>query len=53
MSVHRQRLSTLDKTGLGDDDKTFAQVGLNEGDVVQIKDLGPQICQSTVCFPSN
>jgi hypothetical protein len=45
MNVHRQRLTTLDKAALGDDDKTLAEVGVKEGDVVQIKDLGPQICQ--------
>jgi len=45
MSVYRQRLTTLDKAGLGDDEKTLAEVGLKEGDVVQIKDLGPQICK--------
>ncbi len=45
MSIYRQRLTTLDKAGLGDDDKTLAEVGVKEGDVVHIKDLGPQICK--------
>lgn len=45
MSVHRQRLTTLDKAALGEDEKTLKEVGVKEGDVVQIKDLGPQICE--------
>lgn len=56
MNVHRQRLTTLDKAALGDDDKTLAEVGVKEGDVVQIKDLGPQICKlfdSTTIVLSN
>ena len=50
MNVHRQRLTTLDKAALGDDDKTLAEVGVKEGDVVQIKDLGPQICKYSTLF---
>jgi very-long-chain enoyl-CoA reductase len=47
LSVHRQRLTTSDKKVLDDDDKTLAQLGIKQGEILEIKDLGPQICSHT------
>ncbi|MBW0469274.1 hypothetical protein O181_008989 [Austropuccinia psidii MF-1] len=44
----RQRLTTVDKKVLDDDDKTLAEYGLQEGDDILFKDLGPQISWKTV-----
>ncbi|GAA6040317.1 hypothetical protein JCM8097_009417 [Rhodosporidiobolus ruineniae] len=48
LSVHRQRLTTLGKKALDDDDKSLADYGLKQGDSLEFKDLGPQIAWKTV-----
>lgn len=45
LSVHRQRLTTVDKKVLENDEETLAAFGIKQGDVLEIKDLGPQICR--------
>ena len=45
MNIHRQRLTTADKKALDDDDKSLADFGVKDGDSLEIKDLGPQICK--------
>lgn len=45
VDVHRQRLTTSDKKVLEDGDHSLKQSGLKDGDSLEIKDLGPQICK--------
>lgn len=44
--MNRQRLTTTDKKVLDDDAKTLKELGVADGDTLEIKDLGPQICGS-------
>ena len=50
ISTSRQRLTTTDKKVLDDDDKSMSDYGLKDGDTVEVKDLGPQICASLCCY---
>lgn len=47
LNVNRVRITTQDKKVVVDNDtrKTLAQAGLQQGDKLVWKDLGPQICQ--------
>ena len=45
LNIHRQRITTSDKKVLDDEDKTLKEMGIREGDELEIKDLGPQICE--------
>ncbi|GAA5990245.1 hypothetical protein JCM11641_001797 [Rhodosporidiobolus odoratus] len=51
ISVHRQRLTTIDKKLLDDDDKPLSQFSLHDGDSLEVKDLGPQVAWKTVFGP--
>jgi hypothetical protein len=44
INVTRQRLTTVDKTVLDDDKQHLAHYGV-EGTTVEVKDLGPQMCE--------
>ncbi|SCZ87477.1 BZ3500_MvSof-1268-A1-R1_Chr2-2g04943 [Microbotryum saponariae] len=45
LGFHRQRITTLDKKlPLDDEDKKVVDFGVNDGDKLEIKDLGPQMC---------
>ncbi|GAA5871081.1 hypothetical protein JCM1840_007585 [Sporobolomyces johnsonii] len=48
LNVHRQRITTPDKKVLDDDDKPLTEYGVQDGDTLEIKDLGPQIAWKTV-----
>ncbi|GAA5848936.1 hypothetical protein JCM8547_006393 [Rhodosporidiobolus lusitaniae] len=50
MSVHRQRITTVDKKALGEDGKALSEFGVKNGDTLEIKDLGPQVAWRTVFF---
>lgn len=43
VNVHRQRLTTLDRKALDDDDKPLSDFGVKSGDALEFKDLGPQV----------
>ncbi|ORY70636.1 3-oxo-5-alpha-steroid 4-dehydrogenase-domain-containing protein [Leucosporidium creatinivorum] len=48
LNANRQRLTTADKKVLDDDAKTLKELGVADGDSLEIKDLGPQISWRTV-----
>lgn len=52
LNIHRQRLTTTEKKVLDDGDKTLVEFGIKSGDKVEIKDLGPQICESSMVYTS-
>ncbi|GAA5873005.1 hypothetical protein JCM3774_004895 [Rhodotorula dairenensis] len=48
LDVNRQRITTLDKKVLENDDQSLTDAGVKSGDQLEIKDLGPQIAWKTV-----
>lgn len=46
LAENRQRLTTGDKKVLDDDSKSLSELGVADGETLEIKDLGPQICMS-------
>ena len=47
LNRHRQRITTVDKkVVLDDDEKPLKDFGVNDGDDLHIKDLGPQVGES-------
>ena len=43
--MHRQRITTADKKVLDDESKTLKELGVADGETLEIKDLGHQICE--------
>lgn len=48
LSLERQRITTEDKRALTDDGKTLSEESVKSGDVLYVKDLGPQVAWRTV-----
>ncbi|BFZ59244.1 Very-long-chain enoyl-CoA reductase [Saitoella coloradoensis] len=48
LNVNRQRLTLENKTALTNPSQTLEAAGVKEGDIVYVKDLGPQISWTTV-----
>ena len=48
LTIERQRLSDVNKKPLLDDNLTLNESGIKNGDVLYVKDLGPQISWRTV-----
>ncbi|KAM0754506.1 hypothetical protein T439DRAFT_376977 [Meredithblackwellia eburnea MCA 4105] len=48
LSFHRQRITTLEKKALDDNEAQLASLGIKSGDKLEIKDLGPQVSWTTV-----
>lgn len=48
LGTHRQRLTTEEKRPLLDESKTLREENVKTGDVLYLKDLGPQVAWRTV-----